>query len=486
MAEGFGSDQSLLKLRWDLRDRLMRELRPDLDKQRQRFIPRDALFRIIERRNVLKILKASSSQTDDNATNEEIAQRLCPKENVFLGPALHPVCDSTWYAQRNLAQGSSTVLGLTEAEARLFDFWQWIVFTPFIERLSADVPKFHDEVSLPWCELTSTHDIAESTDDDIEGQVTVVQKARIYTNNHNLTEKDDDYVVVKLFNDLSISEARKEMFEREVQANRNTPQHDRIVPLLAAFEHCQIPYLLFPWAQEGNLQELWKKYELGGVQPSSRPPEYDWYSDNWLFDECFQVAEALATFQGFRDGGRSGSAPQIHMDIKPENILCFESVADGKKHFILKLSDLGEARQAGTGESIDSGFIPHVKTQRPPESEAISFKYDVWCLGCVFLEFVTWALCGWHGCIDFREERFKEQDAPETTDLSTGSRFEDDIFFKKVKGKRKLVPVVDYQTIKTFTAGRSSTRRSFQIVSRVEIIIQIKDSVITRLMKLTS
>lgn len=283
------------------------------------------------------------------------------------------------------------------------------------------------------------------------------------------------------------------MFQQEVEgnrlANRLAPQHSGIAPLLAAFRHGQRFYLLFPWAQGGSLKDLWQDYVPPGVELQVPPREAGpkcatatWYSDTWLLSECFRIADALAATQGFKNGTRDQNTPdvQFHSDVKPENILCFESRKERKQGFVLKLADFGEAQQVKAGEQPVMGMVPHVKTQRPPEDEpqAISLKYDVWCLGCVFLEFVTWALRGWHGCQSFQDERSREQDEPE---VSQTIQVEDDLFFKRVKGKRILWPLANRETTKCIDTetGRATTRRSFWIASHVKVASQLKQNVAT-------
>ncbi|KUI74489.1 G-type lectin S-receptor-like serine/threonine-protein kinase SD1-1 [Cytospora mali] len=131
---------------------------------------------------------------------------------------------------------------------------------------------------------------------------------------------------------------------------------------------------------------------------------------------------------------RPESQAQIHTDIKPVNILCFN---DGMEHLSLKLADFGEAKSIGPESTVEANRVPHVKTYRPPEYSPgghISPNYDVWCLGCLFLEFVTWALKGWDGIKEFSKAREDEREAPEVTGVE--GQLMEDTFFKKTTQSR--------------------------------------------------
>jgi serine/threonine protein kinase len=229
-------------------------------------------------------------------------------------------------------------------------------------------------------------------------------------------------------------ERRETIFQDEFKANQQAPRHDRIVPLLAAFKHRQKFHFIFPYASGGNLRELWETHSSSEA-PGTRPAE--WYSPQWLVNECLGIAQSLvATHQPTSRtelGELCNLAPQIHADIKPRNILCFETMKDGKKSFTLKLADFGFARKVNETSTLDAQYVTHTKTYRPPEhdlEDSVRLNYDVWCLGCVYLEFVTWAVLGWSEVEKFGGERIDEVDDPHTS-TAKGEDYED-TFFRKV------------------------------------------------------
>ena len=59
---------------------------------------------------------------------------------------------------------------------------------------------------------------------------------------------------------------------------------------------------------------------------------------------------------------------------------------------MLKLADFGLAELVDPQRGVEYCKVSHIKTYRPPEFDVeryMSPKYDIWCLGCLYLEFVT-------------------------------------------------------------------------------------------------
>lgn len=220
----------------------------------------------------------------------------------------------------------------------------------------------------------------------------------------------------------------------EFEANLRLPRHDRIVPLLAAFQHRQKFHLIFPYAEGGDLKELWKTYsssESTGNNPAT------WYSTEWLLNECLGIAEGLAAMHrptiNEKHGARYKPVPQIHTDIKARNILCFNKTKDGKQSFTLKLADFGFTRKVDEDLTLAVVNVVHVKTYRPPEydlDDIVYLNFDVWSLGCLYIDFITWAVLGWSGLEEF--ECYRKQETDGTRTLSTGRGLTEDTFFRKV------------------------------------------------------
>lgn len=93
-----------------------------------------------------------------------------------------------------------------------------------------------------------------------------------------------------------------------------------------------------------------------------------------------------------------------HGDINPGNILWYKD-SDGEEGALqgtLKLADFGQAELNSLKSRTKPRSVANTLTYRPPECDqlpgqmapTIRQTYDMWCLGCVFLEFLTWMLGG--------------------------------------------------------------------------------------------
>ena len=189
--------------------------------------------------------------------------------------------------------------------------------------------------------------------------------------------------------------------------------------------------MLFPCAEEGNLRDLWKLFAPTTTKPLAGLLLPQWCSSAWLLKECIGLADGLAHIHGHGLDGHSGGF--LHADIKPENILAF-STPNPTSPVHLKFADFGDSLALDSKGQVNKLFIAHTMTYRPPEkdleNEMATASWDVWCLGCVYLEFITWFLLGCNGLDDFQEERTREQD-DKRTHKAKGEVFED-TFFRKL------------------------------------------------------
>ncbi|CAO2658700.1 Nn.00g064230.m01.CDS01 [Neocucurbitaria sp. VM-36] len=114
----------------------------------------------------------------------------------------------------------------------------------------------------------------------------------------------------------------------------------------------------------------------------------------------------------------SSRAGYIH-DIKPDNILVFIYNQDGKKTYWLRLSDFSCANvrdlvRSVSGQKRESWRTENKKSTpnyRAPEylrDEKISRPYDLWSLGCVYLELLVWYTEGYEELEKFRRARLRQ------------------------------------------------------------------------------
>lgn len=184
-------------------------------------------------------------------------------------------------------------------------------------------------------------------------------------------------------------------FEAEVEVMRmmqsgSAPQN--ILVAVAAIYRGGKSYLVFPWADRGDLRSLWVKMD-----------------NVWFRDRSF-VLEVLEELLGLSDAlvhlHESGVR---HGDIKPDNILIFAK--EDAKLGSMKLADMGlakhhekltEERQAMTDTKLATVLYEAPESQihhHMPRSRL----YDVWSLGCVFFEFAIWLAYGLEGLHSFYE-----------------------------------------------------------------------------------
>lgn len=215
----------------------------------------------------------------------------------------------------------------------------------------------------------------------------------------------------------------KEAFDLEVAALKKIKPHPHLVTLLTTFTFQQRYYLLFEWAEGGNLEDLWRVIQ----QPNIRLDQ-TWVL--WLAEQCQGLAEGLRGIhntqvsrneesQDYLTVSNSGdSFPEKncgrHGDIKPHNVLWFRQGDNDHGHGVLRISDFGLTRfHSNDTTKVSSSGIPVSQTYKAPEYdllEDLSRPFDIWSLGCLYLEFITWVMLGWEGVQKFGDDRLKEQD----------------------------------------------------------------------------
>lgn len=187
-------------------------------------------------------------------------------------------------------------------------------------------------------------------------------------------------------------------FEREVDVLRkfSGETHPHLVSLLVAFEKGSNYYLLFHWAY-ADLKHFWKTENPGS--------SLDRKTLTWLFEQLRGITDGLQRIHNYKERQSTLDSQAIygrHGDIKPENLLLFKRRGIENDLGIIQLSDFGltrfhdERSRSGIRPSNLVGCSP---TYRPPEVDfkegRVSRSYDIWSLGCVCLEFITWHLGGW-------------------------------------------------------------------------------------------
>ena len=186
-------------------------------------------------------------------------------------------------------------------------------------------------------------------------------------------------------------------------------EHQNIIPLLASWTHqfteSEYPVktlnLLFPWSSM-NLEQWLNLTEPPSGWRGYDPKELKDYIYRSMMSLCDGVAHLHKNIGGFISS---------HHDLKPANILLFEDktwkiIDFGRTHLIrISVGSDTEGRH-GLGS-----FVYH-----PPEYWDVQGgraevrhgrAFDIWALGCIFVELATIAVHGWSSKAlgEFREMR---------------------------------------------------------------------------------
>ncbi|KAK8026412.1 Cyclin-dependent kinase-like 4 [Apiospora marii] len=193
------------------------------------------------------------------------------------------------------------------------------------------------------------------------------------------------------------------------------PPHPNLIELLFVYCHKGWCYLVFPWAS-GNLRDFWKKW-----------PVPDWLGPQdhlvrWIFSQALGLVQALdliyETEAGSAPSGQGAVAHATSGDLKPENILWFmgtSKLKDFPNLGLLKISDFAGTqfhRNVSKSRVIWTG-VHTTNTYQAPEmmtAYMVGQSSDLWSLGCVLLEFMTWYILGWQGVDEFSIARSVDND----------------------------------------------------------------------------
>ncbi|KAF5649015.1 kinase-like (PK-like) [Fusarium sp. NRRL 52700] len=302
--------------------------------------------------------------------------------------------------------------GWRTSEKEYFESYQWRIDTPYFSSTADEPFKEHHlqkSACKPWRRSRET--LSEACDDVSDnvgafGRVTRVDihptahayqqllKSTLHNMSHNNQSKfQEEWEMLKLFNGL---------------------KHPHLVTALCAFRCADERGFIFPSAI----------CDLSEYMENNEPPRHS-EATMWISIQLLGLIGALQTIHNpkrVEQGESSGYGR--HGDLKCDNILCFKTLGD-KDEIILVMSDFG----LSTFNSIKSrSNIPNHKVSSIPgycppeyhiEGGTISRAFDIWTLGCLFLELITWFLGG--------PRHFEEFDEARTTMSITGVN--NNIFF---------------------------------------------------------
>jgi serine/threonine protein kinase len=202
----------------------------------------------------------------------------------------------------------------------------------------------------------------------------------------------------------------KVAFQQEVDMLKalGNYKHPHLIKLYATYKIKNVYHLIFPFADD-NLRSYWDR---------NKDPRVDPDIVIWTLNQMRGLASGLNAIHNFEqqhtagkltvsdDGQRYGR----HGDIKPENILWSNEFNGTDINGILRIADfgLGRLHSSKSRSRIDPMAVGGTPTYAPPEQDLhkpVSRAYDIWSLGCLYLEFITWLLKGASGLEEFADAR---------------------------------------------------------------------------------
>ncbi|UQC90018.1 protein kinase [Colletotrichum lupini] len=325
-----------------------------------------------------------------------------------------------------------TFLSWTRVSIRNFEEYQWTILPPFFTKGKRKNVKHYvlaPHIVLPFTSTSNHDDIGAA--EMHGGGFSRVFKAEIHPDHHdfsNSASEPSPQVRPNTFAVKCLNSPSKELFQKEVQVLKkfSGDSHPHLISLLATYEQSGHFYLIFPWA-EADLMKYWKE-----LNPR---PILSFGTISWMAEQCQGIADGLVRLHQYdsdlqekasqstgllltpldalnRDHESSKRRYGRHGDIKPENILWFHETLESIDQGILRLTDFGLAElHSRLSRSNQHGSqMANSPTYRPPECDLrrriIRQSCDIWSLGCVFLEFITWSLGGKDLLLEFAELRF--------------------------------------------------------------------------------
>ncbi|KAF4493513.1 serine threonine kinase [Fusarium agapanthi] len=201
--------------------------------------------------------------------------------------------------------------------------------------------------------------------------------------------------------------ANDEAFETE-KANlelTQSLQHEHLITLIATCQKGPICYFIFPWAGGGDLKDFWKAND-----GQSRSQELVL----WSLRQMLGIVSAINALHG---------KITRHGDIKPQNILHFlkshdDSTMENRGRLIL--ADVGVSkihREITSMRQDPTNCQQSTVTYEAPEAQSDQRegkprgrRYDMWSLGCMFLEFTVWLVFDYSTVRSFRKSRRTRDD----------------------------------------------------------------------------
>ncbi|KAL2878789.1 hypothetical protein SGCOL_006018 [Colletotrichum sp. CLE4] len=284
--------------------------------------------------------------------------------------------------------------------------YQWYFFVPVFS--PQDPPQIFD----PSCQMPYLEELGSS-----QTNFSVVRHFVIHRKHLNfklddqigtlVDDKQNPHIAVKEL--LSAQGLSREKFhdvaenEAKILTRLKDQDHPHFIRAIATYTQGSRHYFVFPWARGGNLRDFWAKQPNLSLEAEHIATQ-DWSSYyQWFFKQLLGLSSAIEDLHHPKKNPRQSCR---HGDLKPENILCFSGTEIGTEliptDVHLVVADAGHAKvhEKATELRPDATNTPQgTRMYSPPEAELKiqeprSRRYDIWSLGCLYLEFLVWMLYG--------------------------------------------------------------------------------------------
>ncbi|EFQ25724.1 protein kinase domain-containing protein [Colletotrichum graminicola M1.001] len=263
---------------------------------------------------------------------------------------------------------------------------QWRVLAPVFGS-SGEHRTFHQRRPMPFQKMEESHK---------GGSNSVVFHAQIHPAHQrfSMTGSHSHEIVLKEF--LPRNKKDFEIERNNLAAIRGLGDNKHITQYLETFSQEGRSYIIFPFAKGGDLENFW---DTKKSRPRNRRLAL------WCLEQMFGLARGLQVLHEFLGDDKNCR----HGDLKPGNILHF--LTDGGDG-TLKIADFGISRihTETTFQRLGKATTTRSTTpsyEAPEESlrQARSRKYDIWSMGCIFLEFTLWFADSWDAVESFNNAR---------------------------------------------------------------------------------
>ncbi|KAF2018244.1 HET-domain-containing protein [Aaosphaeria arxii CBS 175.79] len=382
------------------------------DKDQGRFIPETELLNLLTDDFIREALQIKGEKIIDSRLIDFIKNKACKVFGILIYIDVENLIEDFFqcgFGDEKLPLDIKT--GAEDVDVDRFRDTQWLFLSPIFKEGPFRC-HIHRQAPMPFVDTECKS--------ERESNFSVVQEWHIHRDHlssfHYKYLANEPHchptVAIKELKKLGMSSDEfTAIAERETEALETLRKaaSPHLIKAIAYYIQDNKHYVMFPWAQHGNLRDFWK----------CDPPTLDSQYIEWLIAQFHGLSGAACELHGKKE------ILWRHGDLKPENILCFDaqdvvaSSEERSKFCQLVIADVGLARKHDTATEMRSHATKtHSGTimYEPPEADISlssprSRRYDVWSLGCIYFEFLVWVLYGTQGLTYFRN------------DLSETSRF---------------------------------------------------------------